>query len=199
MRGPGKGADHHTWNEAMAANNEGKGLSVFVDLSLRSAAAFKAVVAFLDSDSGARVRAQLEASEARDENDYGRTKALLRRAAGREDGARTRTNPIVRNGSFRCGNCGFDVPPLSRGERNHCPRCLYSAHVDGDVPGDRAGTCGGLMKAERLELTGGVPRATHRCLTCGFTRRNRLFPDRHPEPDRIEILLPSNASAPSAG
>ena len=198
MSGPGKGADHHTWSEALEANAEGRDLSVFVSLSLRSAAAFKAIVAFLDSDSGARVRGQLEASEARDETDIGRTKALLRRAAGREDAARVRTNPIVRNGAFRCGHCGFEVPPLGRGERNHCPRCLYSAHVDGDVPGDRAGTCGGLMKAERLEVTGGVARATHRCLTCGFTRRNRLFPDRQPEPDQIEILLPSSASAPSA-
>ena len=48
MRGPGKGADHHAWNEALVANAEGKDLSVFVDLSLRSAAAFKAIVTFLD-------------------------------------------------------------------------------------------------------------------------------------------------------
>lgn len=46
-------------------------------------------------------------------------------------------------------------------------------HVDVD-PGDRAASCGGMMKPILLE--GATPNyvITHRCDTCGFTRRNKV-------------------------
>ncbi|MEE2829283.1 MAG: RNHCP domain-containing protein, partial [Myxococcota bacterium] len=122
---------------------------------------------------------------------------LLRRAAGREAAARQRKNPIVRNEAFECMECSFDVPPLAGGGvRNHCPRCLTSRHVDGPVPGDRSARCGGPMRAEQLEQLGGIFRVTHRCLRCGFTRRNRLYPDRLPEPDRLDSLQPGGPAGP---
>ena len=30
--------------------------------------------------------------------------------------------------------------------RNHCPNCLWSRHVDSDVPGDRAADCAAAME-----------------------------------------------------
>src|SRR3954452_24116834 len=44
---------------------------------------------------------------------------------------------------FTCGNCGAAV--RGNGYTNHCPRCLWSRHVDVD-PGDRAADCGALMR-----------------------------------------------------
>lgn len=192
-----KGADQAVWALANEAIKEGKPAGFFVQLAGQSKAAFKAVAAALEGPTGAALRSTLsELSGASDEHKDS-ARWLLRRASSREAAARTRKNPIVRNEAFDCAHCGFSVPPLSRGERNHCPRCLRSAHVDGLVPGDRSSDCGGQMIAEHLEILGGTPRVTHRCLSCGFTRRNRLFPDREPEPDRIELLLPSEPGGPS--
>lgn len=74
---------------------------------------------------------------------------------------------------FVCANCGFEVKPLKRTSRNHCPRCLCSLHVD-ILPGDRACDCGGVMKpifAEPDPKKGYV--ITHKCTKCGFIGKNR--------------------------
>jgi hypothetical protein len=42
-----------------------------------------------------------------------------------------------------CEHCGALVK--GRGYTDHCPNCLYSKHVDVN-PGDRASSCGGLMR-----------------------------------------------------
>lgn len=44
---------------------------------------------------------------------------------------------------FTCANCGMEVK--GTGYTDHCPRCLYSMHVDVQ-PGDRKERCGGLMR-----------------------------------------------------
>ncbi len=62
-----------------------------------------------------------------------------------------RRNFVARDEEFTCEKCGAQVAPLGRGCRNHCPTCLYSKHVDSEVPGDRASECGGLMRPVRLE------------------------------------------------
>jgi predicted RNA-binding Zn-ribbon protein involved in translation (DUF1610 family) len=191
MKPPKKGADLRVWRLACQALSEGKSALHFLELASSSRTAFKAVASVLDGEEGLGVRKQLAELAGPGLSTSSPAKVLLRRATGREAEARTRQNPIVRNDAFDCRHCGFAVPPLDRGERNHCPRCLHSAHVDGPAPGDRSADCGGLMVAEDLEILGGVPRVTHRCQVCGFKRRNRLFPDRQSEPDRIEILLPS--------
>ena len=49
---------------------------------------------------------------------------------------------------FVCVNCGFEVEPLGKTSRNHCPRCLCSLHVD-VLPGDRANPCGGILRPVR--------------------------------------------------
>jgi len=71
---------------------------------------------------------------------------------------------------FICGNCGYAV--RGNGYTNHCPTCLWSRHVDVN-PGDRASMCGGPMEPVGVELKKGVWVIRHRCVLCGFERKNR--------------------------
>ncbi len=96
----------------------------------------------------------------------------------------TRRGPTraVREGreSFKCVHCrAFIGPTISGGKhRNHCPLCLYSRHVDGGRPGDRASDCGAKMApVARVTRPNGEPMVVHRCLGCGFMRNNRLAAD----------------------
>jgi hypothetical protein len=81
---------------------------------------------------------------------------------------------------FRCRHCRMLIgPPPSGGrQRNHCPFCLYSRHVDGTRPGDRASDCGGSMEPiGRFERHSGEVQIIHRCHDCGFERHNRIAAD----------------------
>jgi rubrerythrin len=71
---------------------------------------------------------------------------------------------------FACGNCGYKV--TGSGYTNHCPKCLYSKHVDVN-PGDRAQSCQGLMKPMGVELDHGSQIIIHKCEQCGFVRKNK--------------------------
>jgi hypothetical protein len=75
---------------------------------------------------------------------------------------------IKRVEDFLCEHCGFSVQ--GSGYTNHCPRCLWSKHVDVE-PGDRAEACGGLMEPVRLEGSSPDYRIVHRCTRCGIERR----------------------------
>ena len=96
----------------------------------------------------------------------------------------------TRNEAFVCENCGEVVRPLANGScRNHCPRCLWSKHLD-DVPGDRRAHCGGRMPpvgVERDARRGWM--IVHRCERCGAIRRNRAALDDPAQPDRFDALL----------
>ena len=48
--------------------------------------------------------------------------------------------------TFVCQHCGKTVLPDGAGtaHRNHCPKCLFSLHLDME-PGDREAGCGGSM------------------------------------------------------
>lgn len=72
---------------------------------------------------------------------------------------------------FICEHCGAKVH--GNGYTNHCPHCLYSKHVDIN-PGDRSADCGGLMEPVGLELKDGKYILVHRCVKCGFVRRNKV-------------------------
>ena len=72
---------------------------------------------------------------------------------------------------FVCEHCGKHV--AGDGYTNHCPSCLYAKHVDVH-PGDRAEVCQGLMEPIGYERVDGRERLTHRCLTCGLVRKNRV-------------------------
>ncbi len=81
---------------------------------------------------------------------------------------------------FTCGHCGRRVGPLPSGgrNRNHCPYCLYSRHVDAERSGDRASPCKGMMEPIGVfERPNGEEVITHRCLVCGFERFNRVGAD----------------------
>ncbi len=55
---------------------------------------------------------------------------------------------------------------IGNGYTNHCPRCLWSMHVDVN-PGDRQNRCRGMMEpvAAIYGRTGFI--ITHRCAECG--------------------------------
>ncbi|MBP3340501.1 MAG: RNHCP domain-containing protein [Alphaproteobacteria bacterium] len=71
---------------------------------------------------------------------------------------------------FNCAHCGAVVH--GNGYTNHCPQCLWSRHVD-NAPGDRAATCGGMMKPVMVESDGDKFIITHRCEICGKEKRQR--------------------------
>lgn len=71
---------------------------------------------------------------------------------------------------FACGHCGGAV--RGNGYTNHCPRCLWSRHVD-VYPGDRAESCGGLMEPVGALATGDAYVIAHRCERCAIVRHNK--------------------------
>lgn len=75
-----------------------------------------------------------------------------------------------RREDFDCLHCGVTV--RGTGYTNHCPRCLWSRHVD-ITPGDREAGCGGAMEpvGALSESDGFV--VVQRCVACGHTWRNR--------------------------
>ncbi|MFH1012311.1 MAG: RNHCP domain-containing protein [Candidatus Peregrinibacteria bacterium] len=91
------------------------------------------------------------------------------------------------NEGFTCANkkCGKTVKALEHGTcRNHCPFCLFSMHVDLEVPGDRLSECHGLMAPIGLELNKKKgARVEHLCQLCGFKNFNRTAPD-----DNLDLI-----------
>jgi RNHCP domain len=154
----------------------------------------RAVAAALDRDRGTAAwvelvrRAGLEGAGG-DGGEHLSAERLLRLARGAEERATRRRNPVPRNEGFTCGHCGAEVQAADGGvQRNHCPVCLYSRHVD-EVPGDRAAECGGLMAPVALEQVG-PERAVirHRCDRCGAERRCRAALGIRVQPDDLTVL-----------
>ena len=74
---------------------------------------------------------------------------------------------------FTCVNCGFEVLPLVRTSRNHCPRCLCSLHVD-VLPGDRANTCKGVLRPVKTYPDVKKGFVIHyKCDKCGIEVNNK--------------------------
>jgi hypothetical protein len=67
-------------------------------------------------------------------------------------------------------NCGQSV--VGNGYTNHCPRCLWSVHVDVH-PGDRAAGCRAPMRPVAVEYERDRFVVVHECVACGATRRCR--------------------------
>jgi DNA-directed RNA polymerase subunit RPC12/RpoP len=89
--------------------------------------------------------------------------------------------------SFQCSHCGVavsnDAPGTSH--RNHCPACLWSRHLDRNVPGDRSATCSGGMEPIAVTVRGeGRWVLIHRCTDCGRLRLNRIAGD-----DNLLLLM----------
>ena len=82
---------------------------------------------------------------------------------------------------FVCENCNTKV--TGNGYTNHCPVCLWSKHVDIN-PGDRECDCGGLMEPLSLENKNSEQIIVHRCVKCGYQKKNKTSED-----DNFEEIL----------
>ena len=82
--------------------------------------------------------------------------------------------------SFSCEHCGVEVSLDAPGttHRNHCPSCLWSRHLDRNVPGDRKADCAGGMEPIAVTVRGeGRWVLIHRCTNCGRLRLNKTAGD----------------------
>jgi predicted RNA-binding Zn-ribbon protein involved in translation (DUF1610 family) len=96
-----------------------------------------------------------------------------------------------RGNRFRCANCGSLVianRELSGvNNRNHCPNCLWSKHVDEFKAGDRKASCCSRMQPIGLTVKQihkkytnqekGELMLIHRCTGCGKISINRIASD----------------------
>lgn len=83
---------------------------------------------------------------------------------------------------FKCGYCGEYI--IGNGYTNHCPKCLWSKHVDIE-PGDRESECGGMMRPVLLEEKRGGYVVLHRCVACSHEKRNKLLSKDHFDPEQV--------------
>ena len=97
-------------------------------------------------------------------------------------------------GDFRCAHCKVIVScaHLLSGvnNRNHCPYCLWSCHLDLYAAGDRLSACKGQMKPIGLIMKKGrnkyqrEPRGelmlVHECVECKSLSINRIAADDDP-------------------
>jgi DNA-directed RNA polymerase subunit RPC12/RpoP len=102
------------------------------------------------------------------------------------------------SGDFVCLHCGafVSVDPALSGvrNRNHCPYCLSSRHLDQFDPGDRLSACKARMKPVGLTLKQiakkyagrqqGELMLVHLCEDCGKISINRIAAD-----DTAEAIL----------
>lgn len=88
------------------------------------------------------------------------------------------TTRETENTGFVCIRCLQPAPKHAGGSyRNHCPRCLWSKHVD-IAPGDRAAACGAAMRPVAVDHSGKKGYIlVHRCTACSAQDRNKLAPD----------------------
>lgn len=88
---------------------------------------------------------------------------------------------------FICKKCGARV--TGSGYTNHCPKCLWSKHVD-QHPGDRSSLCGGSMEPIGVSVfSSDTFRILHKCKLCGFTRAQNAAKE-----DSIKRLIELSAS-----
>ncbi len=91
---------------------------------------------------------------------------------------------------FICSHCDARLShdPLGSKHRNHCPKCLWSKHVDLTTPGDRNSYCGGEMKPVALAFKdykvnpytkkgSGEVMIVHLCSICSKLSPNRVAGD----------------------
>lgn len=90
-----------------------------------------------------------------------------------------------RQGSFRCSHCDQMIPineQMGTLNRNHCPDCLWSKHLD-IKPGDRKSNCNGGMEPIALTFKAtnsgvlGEIMIIHSCCSCGIIGVNRIAAD----------------------
>lgn len=111
--------------------------------------------------------------------------------------------------SFRCLHCGMEVPcdSLVAGvqNRNHCPYCLWSRHLDGRVAGDRRSACRAAMQPVGLTVKrsrnkygserDGELMIIHQCSVCAKLSINRIAAD--DDDTKLLELIKQTSSADS--
>lgn len=98
---------------------------------------------------------------------------------------------IVSFGDFRCTHCQVVVSAAQLvsgvNNRNHCPYCLWSCHLDLFAAGDRLSACKAPMKPIGLTMkpgrnkyrrdAGGELMLIHQCVECRSLSLNRIAAD----------------------
>ena len=106
-----------------------------------------------------------------------------------------RNHPPASFGDFRCGNCHAVVSSMHMlsavNNRNHCPYCLWSCHLDLYSAGDRLSACKARMKPVGLTMKmsknkyqlspRGELMLVHSCVECDTISINRIAADDDPE------------------
>lgn len=82
---------------------------------------------------------------------------------------------------FVCENCNTSVK--GSGYTNHCPKCLWSRHVDKN-PGDRLSECMGMMEPIGTLRYGDEYIIVHQCKICGHKKRNKNSPE-----DDVDVII----------
>jgi len=102
---------------------------------------------------------------------------------------------MVDTQDFKCKQCGgyVNADRMLSGvnNRNHCPFCLWSLHVDQNTPGDRKAQCKSRMHPLGLTVKhtlkrygmekGGELMMVHCCNGCGKFSINRIAADDDPQ------------------
>lgn len=82
--------------------------------------------------------------------------------------------------NFTCEHCGQKVQ--GSGYTNHCPKCLWSKHVDVN-PGDRLSNCQGMMKPIDAYFTKDKWRIVQECEKCNHSFE--VFADKKDDLNKI--------------
>lgn len=111
-------------------------------------------------------------------------------------------------GDFKCAHCHVIVSSAhflsGVNNRNHCPYCLWSCHLDLYASGDRLSACKGQMKPIGLTMKNGRNKyrldqrgelmLVHECIECGDLSINRIAAD--DDPSTILGIFQSSAESP---
>ena len=73
---------------------------------------------------------------------------------------------------------------------NHCPTCLWSKHLDDEVPGDRQSDCAGMMRPIGVVQKGVQLRIIQKCERCG-----KIFTVDSAKDDNFEIIIKLSQSS----
>ena len=84
---------------------------------------------------------------------------------------------------FLCQKCHHHVTKLNYSARDHCPKCLYSIHVD-ILPGDRKNNCHGLLQPIGIEKYRDTYKIIYQCEKCHQIHKNIMAND-----DNMDLII----------